>query len=78
MYAPAPSGSACFSSGSTQKLMQLQPSDSLLQDLPEDSSAISRQTKERLLIDAFEALPDAVYLFGSDRQLVRIDESVRK
>jgi PAS domain S-box-containing protein len=51
--------------------MQLQDSDTSIHDLPEDSSPMSQQLNERMLIEAFETLPDAVYLFGSDRRLIR-------
>jgi PAS domain S-box-containing protein len=50
--------------------MQLQSSDTLIQDLSDDSSPMSQETKGRIFIAAFEALPDAVYLFGNDRRLV--------
>jgi PAS domain S-box-containing protein len=53
------------------KLMQPEHPNSLLQDLPADSCQLSRQSKERMLIEAFEALPDPVYLFGNDRRLVK-------
>jgi len=55
--------------------MQLQHSDSLFQDLPEDSSM---PMKERLLIEALEALPDAVYLFGSDRRLLNANNAAAR
>ena len=55
--------------------MQLTHSNSLLQDLPDDSSLLSEETKERMLTAAFEALPDAVYLFGSDRRLVKANRA---
>jgi PAS domain S-box-containing protein len=51
--------------------MQVQDSNTLLQEMPDDSSLLSQETRGRMLIAAFEALPDAVYLFGSDRRLVR-------
>jgi PAS domain S-box-containing protein len=51
--------------------MQLQHSNNLLQELAEDPSQKSQATKERLLVEAFEALPDAVYLFAGDRRLVK-------
>jgi PAS domain S-box-containing protein len=56
------------------KLMQLKHSDSLLQDLPADASQ-SLSSTERMLVEAFEALPDAVYLFGSDRRLLRTNDA---
>jgi PAS domain S-box-containing protein len=51
--------------------MQLQHSNSSLQHSPEEPAPTGRQSNERMLIEAFEALPDAVYLFGSDRLLVK-------
>lgn len=70
METPAPSGPARLSLV-PPKVMQLRHSNSLLPDLPEDSSQMSQQSKEPMLIEAFEALPDAVYLFGNDRRLVK-------
>lgn len=57
--------------------MQLQHSDTLFQDLAEDSSQM-RQLTERTVVQAFEALPDAVYLFGSDRRLVHANGVARR
>ncbi len=51
--------------------MQLQHSGSLIPDMPEDSSQMSQPLTERMLIEAFETLPDAVYLFGSDGRLIK-------
>ena len=51
--------------------MPMQDSNSLLQDLPDHSPLLSKETEGSLLTAAFEALPDAAYLFGSDRRLVR-------
>jgi PAS domain S-box-containing protein len=55
--------------------MQLTDSNSMLQDLPDDSSLLGEETKERMLAAAFEALPDAVYLFGSDRLLIKANSA---
>ncbi|HEY8185811.1 MAG TPA: ATP-binding protein [Pyrinomonadaceae bacterium] len=44
----------------------------MLEDLPGDTS---RQSTDRMLVEAFEALPDAAYLFGSDRRLVTANEA---
>ncbi|MGH9931027.1 MAG: ATP-binding protein [Pyrinomonadaceae bacterium] len=60
-----------FSPGPAQKPMQLRHSTSVLQDLPDDSSLLSKETEGRMLTAAFEALPDAAYLFGSDGHLVK-------
>lgn len=49
--------------------MQQQDSNTLLQDMPDDSIVMTQETKA--LIAAFEALPDAVYLFGGDRRLIK-------
>ena len=57
--------------------MQLQHSDTLFQNLAEDSSQM-RQLTERTVVQAFEALPDAVYLFGSDRRLVHANGVARR
>ena len=54
--------------------MQSKHSDSLLQNCPEDSP-LSQQSQERVLVEAFEALPDAVYLFGFDRRLVKANQA---
>ena len=51
--------------------MQPQHTNSSLQDLPEDSAPLSPESQQRLLVEAFEALPDAVYLFGGDRRLAK-------
>ncbi len=51
--------------------MAIHPSDSLLLNLPEDSSPIGRPASERMLGDAFDALPDAVYLFSEQGRLLR-------
>ena len=48
-----------------------QHSNSLLQELPEDSSLTNLRANDRMLVAAFEALPDAVFLFGDDRLLVK-------
>ena len=55
--------------------MLMQDSNSLLQDLPDDSSLPSQETEARLLIEAFAALPDATYLFDSYRRLVRANSA---
>lgn len=50
--------------------------DSLLSHVS-DGSALSSQPADRaMLLTAFEALPDALYLFGSDRQLVMSNAAV--
>jgi len=41
-----------------------------LQDLSADPSLASRQALDRMFIGAFDLLPDAVFLFSSDRRLV--------
>ena len=55
--------------------MQSQHSNSLLQDLSDQPSSMSGQSPERLLVEAFEALSDAVYLFGGDRCLVKANHA---
>jgi PAS domain S-box-containing protein len=55
--------------------MQLTHSNSLFQDLPDDSSLLSGETNDRMLSAVFEALPDAVYMFGSDRRLLKANRS---
>lgn len=42
----------------------------LLQDLAEDSSLTSHGLQDRMLIGAFDLLPDAAFLFAGDRRLV--------
>jgi PAS domain S-box-containing protein len=52
-------------------------SDSQHQDLLEES--LSSQTKfTAVLMDAFDAFPDAAYLFGADRRLCRANSAARK
>ena len=51
--------------------MQTQDSNILLQDLPDNSPKLSREIEGRILAAAFAALPDAAYLFGSDRRLIK-------
>ena len=51
--------------------MRTPDSNSLLQDLPDAASLPSQATEARMLIEAFAALPDAAYLFDSDRRLIR-------
>ncbi len=36
---------------------------------------MKQPAKEQMLIEAFEALPDAVYLFGDDRRLLKSNEA---
>lgn len=45
--------------------------DSPLKDLSEDSSATSLPIRDSMLLEAFDAFPDAAYLFGADRRLCR-------
>ncbi|MGH9871247.1 MAG: PAS domain-containing sensor histidine kinase [Pyrinomonadaceae bacterium] len=58
--------------------MQTQDSNSLLQDLSDDSSLVSQETEGSLLKAAFATLPDAVYVFGSDRRLVRANDAAAR
>ena len=51
------------------------PSDTLLQNLPEDSSQIGRRVNEPMLSEAFDSLPDAVYLFGDDGRLLKANDA---
>jgi PAS domain S-box-containing protein len=44
----------------------------------DDSSLMSQDTKGRLLIAAFEVLPDAVFLFGGDRLLVKANAAAAR
>jgi PAS domain S-box-containing protein len=55
--------------------MQTQDSNSLLDNLPEDSSRLAEDAEGSLLIAAFSTLPDAVYLFGNDRRLLRVNSA---
>ena len=55
--------------------MPLHPSDSLLQKLPEDSSQISQPANLLMLSEAFDALPDAVYLFNENGRLVQANSA---
>ncbi len=45
---------------------------------PDESSFISRQTKEPLLPAAFDVLPDGVFLFGPDRLLINANAAAAK
>jgi PAS domain S-box-containing protein len=58
--------------------MQTQDSNSLLQDLSDDASLLNQETEGGLLRAAFATLPDAVYLFGSDRRLVRANDAATR
>jgi PAS domain S-box-containing protein len=49
--------------------MPQQYSNSLL-DLPKDSALTSHRLEDQMLTEAFDVLPDAVFLFAADRQLV--------
>ncbi len=51
--------------------MQTQDSNTLLQDLSDNPSLPVPETEKRMLDAAFAMLPDAAYLFGSDRRLVK-------
>ncbi len=55
--------------------MQPIPPNSLLQDAPDDSVPVGQDINSPMLVAAFEALPDAVYLFGSDRRLVKANRA---
>ncbi|HEV7473911.1 MAG TPA: ATP-binding protein [Pyrinomonadaceae bacterium] len=50
--------------------MQPQTPNSILQDIP-DNSVLPAETISPVLSAVFDALPDAIYLFGSDRRLMR-------
>jgi PAS domain S-box-containing protein len=58
--------------------MQTQDSSSLIQALPDDSRPFSPEAEGGLLSAAFATLPDAAYLFGSDRRLVRANEAAKR
>jgi PAS domain S-box-containing protein len=51
--------------------MQEQSSNSSFQDPVDGPANLSNETSERLIAAAFEFLPDAVYLFGGDRCLLK-------
>ncbi len=55
--------------------MQTQNSDSLLQDFPEDSAALSQPVNAPVFAEAFAALPDAAYLFGADKRLLQANRA---
>ena len=46
-----------------------------LQDLTAEPSLVSRQAQDRMFIEAFDLLPDAAFLFASDRRLVAANPS---
>src|SRR6185295_5351509 len=58
--------------------MQTQDSSSLIQALPDDSRPFNSEAEGGLLSAAFATLPDAVYLFGSDRRLIRANEAAKR
>jgi PAS domain S-box-containing protein len=58
--------------------MQDPNTNSQLQDLSGDRSITSLRTNDQMLIEAFDALPDAVYLFGADRRLVRANAAAEQ
>src|SRR5258707_13717013 len=66
-----PPGVTCYPNRSVPPKLMSVPPDTLLQTLPEDSSPIERQVSGLMLNEAFDALPDAVYLFGDDRRLIK-------
>lgn len=70
MWTPAPSGTARFPLVPAKSLMQLNDSERLLQESSADSE-MSLSSTERMFVEAFEALPDGIYLFGGDRRLVK-------
>jgi PAS domain S-box-containing protein len=49
--------------------------DSPLKDLSEYSAATSLPIRDSMLSEAFDAFPDAAYLFGSDRRLSRANNA---
>lgn len=55
--------------------MHIKPSDNLLVDFPSAPPTLCDETGERLMAAAFEFLPDAVYLFGDDRRLVKTNSA---
>ena len=58
--------------------MPMSHSNSLLEDSPELLSHTGDETIERLISAAFEFLPNAVYLFGSDRRLLKINTAAAR
>lgn len=58
--------------------MQTQDSNSLLPDLPNNSSLASQEEEGSLLKAAFATLPDAVYLFDSYHRLVRANDAATR
>lgn len=55
--------------------MQAQDSNTLIQDMPDCSAPMGQETEAYLLSAAFAALTDAVYLFASDRGLVKSNDA---
>jgi PAS domain S-box-containing protein len=55
--------------------MQTQDSNSLLESLPDEPPLLAVEAEGSLLIAAFSTLPDAVYLFGNDRRLIRANSA---
>jgi len=55
--------------------MQTQDSNTLLQDLSDSSPLPRAKVEGRMLDAAFAALPDAAYLFGGDRRLVKANSA---
>jgi PAS domain S-box-containing protein len=55
--------------------MPIQSPNSLLEDSPDAPALVSDDTAQRLITAAFKFLPDAVYLFGGDRRLLKTNDA---
>jgi PAS domain S-box-containing protein len=55
--------------------MQTQDLNSLLENSPDDSPLLAGDAEGSLLTAVFSTFPDAVYLFGADRRLIRANSA---
>ncbi|HEV7743516.1 MAG TPA: ATP-binding protein [Pyrinomonadaceae bacterium] len=58
--------------------MQTQDVNSLLENLPDDSPLLAGEAEGDLLTAAFSTFPDAVYLFGGDRRLIKANSAAAR
>lgn len=58
--------------------MQTELPNSLVEDASDDSLLVRQDLNSPMLTAAFEALPDAVYLFGNDRRLLKANPAAAR
>src|SRR6185295_15538710 len=75
-YPPCPlRADSLLASRPALPIIVMQNSNSLLEDLSDHTSAPDNPTTALLPNAAFEFLPDAVFLFGVDRRLVKSNQA---